>query len=141
MQVSLVALAPTTFASIIAYARTSPAISSNDDQTACGISGTRRLARQGMGMRIDISICAVPAAIALSSPATAAGERDRGDCSGNDPALMIRGCTQVIEDASEGDLNRALALYMRGLAYVARATTIGPSPITTKRSGSIPRMA
>ena len=32
---------------------------------------------------------------------------------------MIRGCTQVIEDASESDSNRALALY-RGLAYVAR---------------------
>ena len=33
---------------------------------------------------------------------------------------MIRGCTQVIEDASESNSNRALALYMRGLAYVAR---------------------
>ncbi len=33
---------------------------------------------------------------------------------------MIHGCTQVIEDASESDSNRALALYMRGLAYVAR---------------------
>jgi tetratricopeptide (TPR) repeat protein len=73
----------------------------------------------GMGMRIDILICTVLAAIALSSPATTASERDRGDCSGNDPALMIRGCTQVIEDASESDSNRALALY-RGLAYVAR---------------------
>jgi tetratricopeptide (TPR) repeat protein len=71
-------------------------------------------------MRIDILSCTVLAAIALSSPATTASERDRGNCSGNDPALMIRGCTQVIEDASESDSNRALALHMRGLAYVAR---------------------
>lgn len=71
-------------------------------------------------MRIDILICTVLAAIVLSSPATTASERDRDDCSGNDPALMIRGCTQVIEDASESDSNRALALHMRGLAYVAR---------------------
>jgi len=83
-------------------------------------SWTTRLARQGMGMRIDILICTVLAAIVLSSPATTASERDRDDCSGNDPALMIRGCTQVIEDASESDSNRALALHMRGLAYVAR---------------------
>jgi tetratricopeptide (TPR) repeat protein len=71
-------------------------------------------------MRIDIVIGAVLAAITLLSPAMAASERDRRDCGGDDPARMIRGCTQVIEDASESLSNRALALYMRGLAYVTK---------------------
>jgi lipoprotein NlpI len=71
-------------------------------------------------MRIDLSICAVLAAMLLASPATAASDRDRSDCNGDDPAVMIRGCTQVIEDASESASDRVLALYMRGLAYVAK---------------------
>jgi hypothetical protein len=69
-------------------------------------------------MAMQIDICAVLAAIALSSAATAASERDRGDCSGNDPALTIGGCAPVIEDASESDSNRAFALCI-ALAYIA----------------------
>lgn len=50
----------------------------------------------------------------------AASEGDRSDCQGDDPARMIRGCTRVIEDATESPSDRALALHMRGLAFVAK---------------------
>jgi lipoprotein NlpI len=65
-------------------------------------------------------IHAVLAAAALSMPAVAASERDRWDCHGRDPARMVAGCTRVIEDPGETAQERAFALYMRGLAYVAK---------------------
>lgn len=56
----------------------------------------------------------------LAAPALAASERDRSDCQGTDPARMIRGCSRVIEDKGEAPQQRALALYMRGIANMAR---------------------
>ncbi|MEW6149455.1 MAG: tetratricopeptide repeat protein [Bradyrhizobium sp.] len=65
-------------------------------------------------------VCAVMVAVMLAAPALAASERDRSDCQGSEPTRMISGCTRVIEDMGEAPRQRALALYMRGLAYIAR---------------------
>jgi hypothetical protein len=52
--------------------------------------------------------CAVLAAVALLSPVWAASDLDRQDCNTENPDLMIRGCTRLIEDPIETTEDRAL---------------------------------
>ena len=74
-------------------------------------------------MRSVMWACAALAASALSPHAMAASDLDRQDCNSDNPALMIRGCTRLIEDPGETTANRALALYKRGLGYITRGET------------------
>ncbi len=71
-------------------------------------------------MRGKSFICAITGAAMLAAPALAASERDWSDCQGADPTRMITGCSRVIEDKGEAAKQRAAALYMRGIAYIAR---------------------
>jgi lipoprotein NlpI len=74
-------------------------------------------------MRWTTRLGALTGAMLLPVAALAASERDRANCQGSDPSRMVGACTRVIEDMGEAPDQRALALIMRGLAYVAKGDT------------------
>jgi tetratricopeptide (TPR) repeat protein len=55
----------------------------------------------------------------LTSPATAASQRDRDDCTADDPGRSIAGCTRILQGRGETAQNRAVAHYNRGNAWRA----------------------
>ena len=81
------------------------------------------------------SIALIAPMIFLSGPAAA----DQCDDL-RDPEPRIVACTQSINSGKWKGHNQSINYSNRGNAYDARATTIAPSPTTTRRYASIPRM-
>jgi len=56
----------------------------------------------------------------VAGPALAASQRDKDDCTSNDPDRVIAGCTRIVQDRLETTKSLATAYNNRGSGYFAK---------------------
>src|SRR5262249_49730459 len=74
--------------------------------------------RQGGGLRTNLCVAFVCCVVA--GPSWAASQRDKDDCTSNEPERVIAGCTRIVQDRTETTKSQASAFNNRGSAYFAK---------------------